>query len=263
MNRSLRISGLGIYFFLYISFLYAPVLVLPIFSFNDSTFVAFPLKGATSKWYMQLFADPRLQQALVNSLMVAVISALAATAAGTLTAYTLSRRQSMVGRATMIAALVPLAIPGVMLGIGLLVVANVFGIGPSLTAITIAHVAVCLPLTTVIMRGRFETYSATIEEAAADLGATSWQIFRKVSLPIVWPGVVSCLILSFTTSFDEFIVTYFLVGTDQTLPIFIWNSLRYIDQLPKTLALGTLILIVSTCLVVWAEFLQKRSPVTR
>jgi spermidine/putrescine transport system permease protein len=255
-----RTSGLGLYFSLYVAFLYAPVLVLPVFSLNDSPFVAFPLKGFTLEWYEQLFTDARLRQALINSLLIAVIAAVVSTVAGTLTAYSLTRRHSAFARLVMPAALVPLAIPGVMLGIGLLVVANVAGVGPSLTAITLAHIAICLPLTTIIMRGRFMTYSPSIEEAATDLGASEWRVFAKVSLPIVWPGVFSCLILAFTMSFDEFIVTNFLVGTEQTLPLFIWTNLRYIDRLPRTLALGTAILIVSTCLVVWAELLQRRGP---
>lgn len=136
---SKRFSGIGVYFVLYVAFLYAPVLVLPVFSLNDSPFVAFPLKGVTTEWYQQLLGDARLQQALFNSLTVAVIAAVVSTAAGTMTAYSLTRRKSVLARAVMPAALVPLAIPGVMLGIGLLVVANLVGLGPSLTAITLAH----------------------------------------------------------------------------------------------------------------------------
>jgi spermidine/putrescine transport system permease protein len=108
------------------------------------------------------------------------------------------------------------------------------------------------------MQGRFRAYSASIEEAAYDLGATDWQVFSKIALPIAFPGIMSCFILSFTTSFDEFVVSYFLVGAQQTLPLFIWTNLRFVDQLPKILALGTIILFVSTLLVVWAEFLQRR-----
>lgn len=253
-----RITGLGLYVLAYCVFLYGPVLVLPLFSLNDAIYVAFPLKGFTWRWYGQLMSDARLHAALLNSASIAVIASVLSTSAGTLTAYTLTRRNSAMARLLTPGALIPLAIPGAVLGIGLLVVANAVGPGPSLIAITIGHIAICLPMTIVIMRGRFHAYSATIEEAATDLGASAWQVFIKISLPVVWPGVLSCLILSFTTSFDEFIVSYFLVGKQQTLPIFIWSSLRYADQLPKILALGTLVLLVSTMLVIWAELIQRR-----
>ncbi|MGE4523224.1 MAG: ABC transporter permease [Acetobacter sp.] len=253
-----RKEWLRAYVILYVVFLYTPVLVLPLFSFNDSLYVAFPLKGFTFGWYKAMFADPRIRDSFLNSLMVALTASCCATLAGTLTAYTLVRRKSALGRVVSLAGSLPLVVPGIVLGIGLLVIVNLVGLGPSLPAVMLGHICVCFPLTCVIMRGRFQTYSSTIEEAALDLGASAWQVLWRISLPIVMPGIFSCLVLSFTTSFDEFIVSYFLTGSRQTLPVFIWSNLRYAEQLPKILALGTIIFLASAVLVGGTELLQAR-----
>jgi spermidine/putrescine transport system permease protein len=256
----MKIRGrmLGLYAALYLVFLYAPVLMLPLFSFNDATYVAFPLRGFTTHWYAQLFADADLRAAALNSLKVAVVASLTATAAGTLTAYALTRRRGIATKPVAVLSVAPLFVPGVILGIGLLIVANLIGLGPSLIAVTFGHIAICLPLSIVIMRGRFAAYSPSLEEAAMDLGAPPWTTFRRISLPIAAPGVFSCLILSFTTSIDEFIVSFFLVGQDQTLPLFIWAHLRFPTQLPRMLALGTIILVLSCLLVLCAEIIRRR-----
>lgn len=256
-----RIRPLSVYVIGYLLFLYIPVFVLPLFSFNDALYVAFPLKGFTWRWYEALFADARIRDAFENSIIVAFIASTVATCAGTMTAYALTRKKSTAASIIVPGALIPLAIPGVVLGVSLLVAVNLIGLGPSLTAVTIGHICVCLPLTIVIMSGRFRAYSNSIEEAAYDLGASDWQVFSRVAIPMTMPGVMSCFILSFTTSFDEFVVSYFLVGAQQTLPLFIWTNLRFVDQLPKILALGSIILVASTILVVWAEMLQRRDLV--
>lgn len=246
------------YAFLYLAFLYAPILMLPLFSVNNAIAVSFPLHGFTLRWYGRMFRDQSLHAALFNSLQVAVIASVAATSAGTLTAYALTRGRGFLTRPVAGLAVLPLFIPGIILGIALLMVVNLIGIGPSLTAVTLGHIAVCLPLTIVIMRGRFASTSASVDEAAMDLGATPWTTFRRVSLPLALPGFVSCLILSFTTSIDEFIVSFFLVGTQETLPLYIWDHLRFPEQLPQLLGLGTMILICSGALVLCAEFLRRR-----
>jgi spermidine/putrescine transport system permease protein len=246
------------YALLYLAFLYAPILMIPLFSFNSSIYVAFPLKSFTWNWYAGLLADDRLHEAFFNSLKVGILASLAATGAGTLTAYALARRQSKQARWIATVALSPLVIPGIILGIALLIVVNLIGLGPSLTAVLLGHICLCLPLTILVMKGRFAAYSQSIEEAAMDLGATEWTTLLLVSLPIVMPGIMSCLMLSFTTSFDEFIVSFFLVGTEPTLPLFIWSQLRFPNQLPLMLALGTLILLVSCGLVLCAEGVRRR-----
>ena len=253
-----KVRALTVYAVAYLVFLYAPIVMIPLFSLNDSIYVAFPLKGFTGRWYAGLLADDRLQEAFVNSLEIGLLAAAIATAAGTLTAYALARRQVAWPRAVAAVALAPLVIPGVILGIALLIVVNLIGLGPSLTAVLLGHVCLCLPLTIMVMKGRFAAYSAAIEEAAMDLGADEWTTLRRISLPIAMPGIVSCLMLSFTTSFDEFIVSFFLVGTKSTLPLFLWSQLRFPNQLPLMLALGSLILLASGALVLLAEAIRRR-----
>lgn len=250
--------ALGIYALFYLVFLYAPVLMLPLFSFNSAATVAFPLMGFSLKWYGKMLADPSLRSALIASLQVAVAASFVSTSAGTLTSYALTRHRGWLTKPVAGLAVLPLFIPGIILGIALLIAVNLIGLGPSLIAVAIGHVAVCLPLTIVIMRGRFMAMPRSLDEAAMDLGAGPFTAFRRIALPVVMPGFLSCLILTFTTSIDEFIVSFFLVGNQETLPLYIWDHLRFPQQLPMLLALGTLILTVSVVLVVFAELIRRR-----
>jgi len=228
--------------------------MLPLFSFSSAAEVAFPLGQFTLHWYRQMLTDPTLGAALLAGLRVAAVASTVSSCAGTLTAYALTRNRGVLTKPGAGLAVLPLFIPGIILGIALLIAVNLVGIGPSLTAVTIGHIAVCLPLTIVIMRGRFLAMPTSLDEAAMDLGARSFTTFRRVALP----GVLSCLILTFTTSIDEFIVSFFLVGNQETLPLHIWDHLRFPEQLPMLLALGTLILTASVALVMLAEFIRRR-----
>ncbi len=252
--------SLNVYALLYLAFLYGPVLMLPLFSFSSAAVVAFPLGHFTLHWYQRMLTDPTLGAALFASLRVAVAASCVSSIAGTLTAYALTRHRGVLTKPVAGLAVLPLFVPGIILGIALLIAVNLVGIGPSLTAVTIGHIAICLPLTIVIMRGRFLSLPSSLDEAAMDLGARPFTTFRRVALPVALPGFLSCLILTFTTSIDEFIVSFFLVGTQETLPLYIWDHLRFPEQLPMLLALGTLILAASVVLVVLAEFLRRRGP---
>jgi spermidine/putrescine transport system permease protein len=257
-----RNRALGIYAVFYLAFLYGPVLMLPLFSFNNAATVAFPLTGFSLQWYGRMFSDPSLRAALIASLQVAAAASTISTCAGTLTSYALTRQRGWLTRPVAGLAVLPLFIPGIILGIALLIAVNLIGLGPSLIAVAIGHIAVCLPLTIVIMRGRFMAMPRSLDEAAMDLGASPFTAFRRVALPVVLPGFLSCLILTFTTSIDEFIVSFFLVGDQETLPLYIWDHLRFPEQLPMLLALGTLILSASVVLVLLAEFLRRRGAAT-
>lgn len=249
---------LGGYVVLYLIFLYLPTLLIPLFSFNDSTQAAFPLKGFTTAWYESLAANDRLHAATLNSLLVAGLAAALSTAAGVLVAYADVRRGGPAARAISVLARLPILIPGVILGIALLILVNLVGLGPSLAAIVVAHTLFCLPTTTVIMRTRFAALPRSLEEAAMDLGAHEWTMFRRVMLPLALPGVASAFLLAFITSFDEFIVAFFLTGTDATLPVYIWSQLRFPKELPGVMALGALILGLSVVVVTLAEILRRQ-----
>ena len=155
-------------------------------------------------------------------------------------------------------ARLPILIPGVIVGISLLILVNLIGLGPSRISIVLGHILVALPTTVVVMRSRFAAIPKTIREAALDLGASDWTTFRRVMLPLSAPAVLSAFMLSFLISFDEFIVVFFLAGTEPTLPLYIWSQLRFPRSLPTVMALGTVILTASFIIAGTAEILRHR-----
>jgi spermidine/putrescine transport system permease protein len=159
-------------------------------------------------------------------------------------------------------ARLPILIPGVVIGIALLILINLSGLGPSRSAIVIGHVLVALPTTVIIMRGRFSSIPKSIAEAAEDLGAHEAVTFRRILLPLALPAIGSAAMLAFLTSFDEFIVAFFLAGTEPTLPLYIWSQLRFPKSLPTVMALGTAILAVSIVIAGAAELLRRRGLTT-
>ncbi|HEY6633228.1 MAG TPA: ABC transporter permease [Rhizobiaceae bacterium] len=249
---------LGVYVLVYILFLYLPVSLIPIFSFNDSIQAAFPLQGFTTAWYSTLLGNSALSGALVNSLAVGFVAASAATLCGITIAYADLHGRSSFSTAISNLARLPILIPGVIVGIALLILINLVGLGPSRTAIVFGHILVALPTTVVIMRGRFSAIPKSIPEAALDLGASDFATFRRVMLPLSLPAIGSAFMLAFLISFDEFIVAFFLAGTEPTLPLYIWAQLRFPKSLPTVMALGTVILAGSILIAAAAELLRRR-----
>ncbi|RWB08076.1 MAG: ABC transporter permease [Mesorhizobium sp.] len=249
---------LGVYVIAYLVFLYLPVLLIPLFSFNNSIQAAFPLQGFTLQWYATLFGNSALTGALLNSLVIGAIAATGATLCGITVSYMdLYGRSPLAATISAIARL-PILIPGVIVGISLLILINLIGLGPSRIAIVLGHILVALPTTVVIMRSRFAAIPKTIREAALDLGASDWTTFRRVMLPLSLPATISAFMLAFLISFDEFIVVFFLAGTEPTLPLYIWSQLRFPKSLPTVMALGTSILAVSFIIAAAAEILRHR-----
>lgn len=249
---------LGVYVIAYLVFLYLPVLLIPLFSFNNSIQAAFPLQGFTLQWYATLYGNSVLSGALVNSLVIAAIAATGATLCGITVSYMDLYGRSPLAAVISAVARLPILIPGVIVGISLLILINLIGLGPSRIAIVLGHILVALPTTVVIMRSRFAAIPKTIREAALDLGASDWTTFRRVMLPLSLPAIVSAFMLAFLISFDEFIVVFFLAGTEPTLPLYIWSQLRFPKSLPTVMALGTSILAVSFVIAAIAEILRHR-----
>lgn len=253
-----RVSPLVVYAVAYLAFLYVPVLLLPLFSFNESIYIAFPLKGFTLQWYEQMATSPALIAALGNSLKVAGVVAVVSTILGTLAAKAVTRYR-MPGKGPVVGfILVPLVIPGIILGIALLVLANFLGVPLSLLTIGVAHTLISVPLAMLVMMSRLEGFDKNLEEASLDLGENGWCTFWRVTFPLALPGFVASLLLTFTESFDEFILAFFLAGNEATLPIYIWSQLRFPSKLPSVLALGAAILMFSFFIVTFAEWLRRR-----
>jgi len=255
-RRTKRGRALGGYAALYLLFLYGPVLLLPLFSFNDSVFIAFPLSRFTTRWYSAMAADADMHVALANSLKVAIAASLASTAIGLMAARALVR--SIPGRAFFYGfANLPLFIPDIVLGIALLVLLTRIALPLSLFTVVLGHFVLCLPFAVGVLMSRLEGFDISLEEASRDLGENAWGTFRRVTLPLVLPAVISSLLLSFVVSFDDFLIAFFLCGTDTTLPVYIWGELRFPYKLPNVLALGATILMVSTVVIAIAESLRR------
>jgi spermidine/putrescine transport system permease protein len=243
----------------FVVFLYAPVLLLPLFSFNDNIFAIFPLKGFTLNAYEQLADDSKLLGAVKNSVVVGICVALISTTLGLLAAMAVTRYR-LPGKGPIVGTIMlPLVIPSIILGVALLVlVRQVFDIELSLWCVGAGHVLLCVPFSMLVLISRLEGFDKNLEEAAMDLGENGWMTFWRVTFPLAFPGIVSSLLMSFTTSFDEYVLAFFLSGIDQTLPIYLWSMLRFPQRLPISLALGSSILIISTIIVVISEVLRRR-----
>jgi len=250
-------KSLLLYAFAYLAFLYVPVLVLPVFSFNDSQFIAFPLSGFTTRWYEALAGDSAMQHALGNSLKVGIVTALLSTMLGLAAARAVTRYRLRGAGAALGFISLPLFIPDIVLGLSLLMLLGAVGLPLSLAAVVLGHLLVCVPFALTVLIARFEGFDRNLEEASADLGEDGWMTFWRITAPLMLPGIVASLLLTFITSFDEFLVAFFLSGTEATLPIYIWGQLRFPERLPMVLALGAVILAVSVVLVICAEYVRN------
>jgi spermidine/putrescine transport system permease protein len=256
INRPNR--PLHLYALVYLAFLYVPVLFLPLFSFNDSIYIAFPFKGFTTSWYEQMLDNKPMHAALMNSIRVGSVAAVVATIFGIFGAKAVTRYRIRGQKPVVAAIMLPLVIPGIILGVALLILVNRLGIPLSLYTITLGHILISIPFSMATLIARFEGFDKSMEEAAADLGDNAWWTFWRVTFPMVFPGVLASLLLCFTISFDEFIMAFFLAGTESTLPIFIYTQLRFPQKLPGVLALGACILAVSFVVVFFAQWLRRR-----
>lgn len=252
-------SWLTAYAFLYIGFLYLPVLFLPIFSINTSASPKFPLTGYTLQWYRDLPKTPALIDATWNSLIVGVSAAVLSTTFGILAARAITRYRFPGRRPIHSLIMAPLVLPEVIVAISMLLVMLQLGLSLSLFTVVLGHVLICIPYSMSVLTSGFEGFDRSLEEASADLGETAFGTFRRVTLPMVMPAIISSLLVSFTISLDDFIIAFFLTGTEATLPIYIWGQLRFAAKLPGVLALGTLLLIGSFVLLSIAEILRRRA----
>lgn len=253
-------------FFVY-AFLYAPIAILIVYSFNASRYSAV-WGGFSLDWYIKLFQNEAVAQALLNSLIVAAVSTLIATVIGTMTAFAIER-YSFRGRVFLDSVLyLPIIIPEIMQAISLLLffallfnlIRGIFGLGPELglPTIIIGHVVFGISYVTVLVRARLRGFDKTLEEAAMDLGADPRQTFRRVTLPLIMPAVLGGALLAFTLSFDNFVITFFTAGPGSTtLPLMIYSQVRR-GITPEINALSTLILLASVGLILLSLAIQRR-----
>jgi len=241
------------FFGLVLLFLYAPIVILLIFSFNNSQVPSFPLSGFTLHWYHQFLTNSDLRGALQTSAIVAALSSILAVALGILASIALARR-TFIGKSPVTALLLsPLVIPYVVLGVSLLLLFQTLGIQRSILTVMIGHVVLSLPYTILVLLPRLQQIDVSLEEAAYDLGASRLRTFRSIVFPLILPAVVSAYLIAFTTSFDEYAVASFVVGSRITFPIYLYSALRFPNQLPQVIAVAVVVMTASLVVVVGAE----------
>jgi spermidine/putrescine transport system permease protein len=241
----LRHWGLGIWSVLALLYLFVPVFIVVLFSFNDNKGrFNFTWEGFTLRHWAHPFADPDLAKALTNSVEIALISTAIATALGTFMAMALVRYRLTVD----FFVFMPLSSPEVVLGAALLAMFLTLNINTGFMTIVIAHVMFTVSYVVVTVKARLEGMDRHIEEASMDLGATEWVTFRKVTLPLIAPGVAAAAMLAAAISFDDYVITSFNAGQTQTFPLFIFGATRQgvpaeVNVLATMLLLAVLVLM--------------------
>lgn len=249
---------LRIYAVTYLVFLYLPVILLPLFAFNDGTIIAFPLQGFTTKWFVELWGIGALHSALKNSLFIALTTATLSVLFG-ICAARASTRYRWPGKGPVMGAIMlPLVLPEIIVAVSLLVVLLQLGISLNSWTVIMGHTLICTPFAIAILSSSFQGLDLSLEEAAVDLGESQWGAFSKIVLPLVTPGIVSSFLIAFTISLDEFIIAFFLTGAEPTLPVYLWGQLRFPTKIPAVMALGTLLLIASLLILTTAEYFRRR-----
>lgn len=241
-------------------FLFLPVVVVIIFSFNSGRYPSFPLQHFTLKWYSELMLDSRLLDSVRNSIIVAAVVSFISTILGFMGAYAL-RSYKLKGENLFLGFMAaPLTVPTLLLGLALLIFLNhIVSLQNSLLSVIISHTVFCAPFALFIIRARLRSIRSSLEEAAWDLGAGRWQTVRELILPLSAPGLIAAMLLTFTLSFDEFIIAWFVSGFQPTLPVKIWTMMRGGIK-PTINAIGAIVFIFSMSILFIGEyFLGKKS----
>ena len=257
MGRQTWASLNVIYFLLLVAFLYLPLLLLIVFSFNSGRSLTFPLSGFTFQWYSDLWKTPELLQAAWNSVVLGFFSSAVATVIGAMAAAGLVRYR-FTGRKTFLAvAMMPLVIPSVILGVALLIGFVQIGLPLSLWTVGLGHVVINIPVVILIVMARLAGLAPNLEEAAMDLGMPYLHALYHVTLPLSLPALVAAFLTSFTTSFDEFALTFFLIGAEPTLPIYLYSQLRFPARLPVVVAMASVVIVFSFLVIVLMERIRR------
>lgn len=245
---SLQIAAYGVY-----AFLYLPLLIVVIYSFNDSRLNA-EWVGFTFGWYQKLFQNDELLKAAGNSLLIALISTVVATVLGTLAGMAMSRYRLRLLPALVMA---PVAMPEILMGVSLLLFFMIINLSLGLVSIILAHISFCIGFVAFSVQARMAGLDQSLIEAARDLGATPWVCFRKITLPLLMPGIVAGALMAFTLSIDDFVITFFVAGVgSSTLPLQIYSMVK-IAVTPEVNAISTLLMAVTLVLI---SLVSKLSP---
>ena len=251
MNR--RSPWLWLAGFLAYAFLYAPLVIVVAYSFNDSRLNA-EWVGFTLSWYEKLFGNEKMLKAAWNSLVIGLTASASSTVLGTMGGYAMYRYRM---RLLPVLVLAPIAIPEILMGVSLLIFFVMLNITLGMVSIVLSHIAFCVGFVAIVVRSRLAGMDESLTEAARDLGATPWQAFRLVTLPLIMPGVVAGALMAFTLSIDDFVITFFTAGVgSSTLPLQIYTMVK-IAVTPEVNAVSTLLMLLTLALILIAS---KLSP---
>jgi ABC-type spermidine/putrescine transport system permease subunit II len=253
--------ALWVYAAVFFVFLYGPLLMIVVLSFNDSRTTGLPWKGFTLQWYQSLIGNNQLMAALGNSIYVGAVAAVIATFLALLLG--LAFRHNFRGKRLVLYLIItPIIIPGIIGGVVLLIFFGYLGIRPSLfTTVLVAHVNWVLPFAFLTLYPRLHNFDKSLEEAAMDLGARQWQVFREIVFPIVRPGLIATALFAFSLSFDEFIRTMFTVGSERTIPVQFYVLI--VEELSPELPAMAVVVVLLTVLSSLAGFVLSRRADTK
>ena len=238
-------------------FLFAPIVLLVLFSFNANRYGTFPITGWTLTWYRQAFSDYQVQGAVDTTLKVAAQVTVVSTIVGTAAAFPLVRSRLPFREGIRILLILPIMIPGLLIGVSLLVLfTSTFHWTLSPETAVIGQAVYTTPFVILLVAARLQGFDTALERAASDLGANTFQRLRRVVLPLIFPAILAGALFAFTLSLDEFIITYFLIGADNTLPIFIYTQVKF-GITPEVNAVATMLLGGSLLLLAAAFLLPQ------
>lgn len=228
-------------------FLFVPLAIVVLFSFNSVGSLTLPFDGFSLRWYRQVMDSPEFTNSLRYSAIVATVTAASTLVLGTAAAYAVGRARSRLRAPLALLLFLPLTLPGLFLGLSLLVLFSRVEIDLTLRTVMIAHLVYVMPYFLLVAVAALQRLDPAMEEAGADLGANAWLVFTRVTLPQVWPVLMGATFLAFALSFDEFIITFFVIGAQSTLPLFIFSSLRRTVD-PSVNAISTMLLFITLAL---------------
>jgi len=252
--RGVGRASLALYYWAFIVFLFAPLVVIVVFAFNKSSTPVLPIAAFSTRWFELAFANTQLTGALVRSAAIGVATGLFATALGIMSSLGLSASRLRLRAFVVAILLLPLVVPYISLAVGLLILLNELGLQISLWAVFLGHVVIALPFSILVVLPRLRSLDPALVEAARDLGSGEVSAFNLVTLPLLVPSLVSSFLICFITSFDEFAIASFLAPPGlPTYPVFLYAGSRTPALLPELIAIGSIIIVASLVIVVMAE----------
>lgn len=244
-------------------FFYLPIGFLVMNSFNHSRYAS-KWGGFSTRWYERLIERPDIVAALGNSVKVAIAASIVSMVLGTAAAFALQRHQSRLQNAHRLLVTVPLVLPDILMGMSLLLLFISLGLSLNLVTITVAHITFCLSYVTLVVQARLQDFDFNTVEAARDLGATKFQAFVKVTLPLLAPGIIAGGLLAFTLSIDDYVITYFVKGPgSDTLPTLVYSMIKKSKDLPVINALSSIMLVVTFAVVALSQRLTRSAPAAK